>query len=254
MGSLPNLLSVSRLASAVLLLAVALAHLPRTLFLALLGGALLTDVLDGYLARRLGAESDLGRKLDSWADHALLAAGFAGFCLLWPEVLRSEWPWFAAGIAADFAVGVYTLLRWRVLPGYHTWTSKVLAVALAPALALLLAGSAAWPFHLVVAVAVLGGLESLAIAVLLPGFSGEVPTGWHAWRRRLPPPGSGWAPPSEGVPHLQVGQARVGPELAARDEPRRSRAARDEDAGLQVHLVREPDRKVGAQQFGGVRQ
>jgi hypothetical protein len=55
----------------------------------------------------------------------------------------------------------------------------------------LLVGGPAWPFNLAVSLLVLCGLEESAIAMILPGYSGQMPSVWHAWRRRrqlLQPP------------------------------------------------------------------
>lgn len=46
-------------------------HGMATAFLFCLTIALLSDALDGWLARRLIRRSDLGTKLDCWADIAL---------------------------------------------------------------------------------------------------------------------------------------------------------------------------------------
>ena len=48
----------------------------------------------------------------------------------------------------------------------------------------LLAGWSAGPFHCAVGLQVLCGIEELAIAILLPGYSGHMPSLWHAWRHR----------------------------------------------------------------------
>src|SRR5688572_32895119 len=59
-------------------------------FLWLAIAALLSDVLDGALARRLGASSETGRLLDSWADLLIALVSFAGATLLWPDTMRQE--------------------------------------------------------------------------------------------------------------------------------------------------------------------
>ena len=51
-------------------------------FVVLLSVALATDVIDGFLARWLHAESEFGRKLDSAADYLALLGGLAGIALL----------------------------------------------------------------------------------------------------------------------------------------------------------------------------
>jgi phosphatidylglycerophosphate synthase len=180
----PNLLSLMRLACAPLMVAFAFGTGSRPWFYALLGTALLTDALDGFLARRLHAESDLGRRLDSWGDYAMAVAVVVGIGRLWPHVMEQEWPWFLTTLAGCFAIVAYGLIRWRRVLGYHTWLAKGLAVVLPPAMVMVLVGWSAIPFHVAVGLQVLCGLEEMAIAFLLPGFSGETPSLWHAWLHR----------------------------------------------------------------------
>ena len=179
----PNVLSGARIALMSAVLLAALAESKRW-FLVLLAVALLTDALDGYLARRWNAGSELGRKLDSAADYLPMITGIAGIALLWPEIMHRELPWVGAGIVAFFSVIVYGFVRLGRAPCYHTWAAKSLAVACAFSLVPLLAGWTAAPFHVVMALMVLGGVEELAIALLVPWHVGEMPTVWHAWKAR----------------------------------------------------------------------
>ncbi len=179
--NLPNLLSLMRLACAPIMVALAFATGSKAWFLALFGGALVTDALDGFLARRLRAESDLGRRLDSWGDYAMTVAVVVGIWRLWPDVMRREWPWFLTTLVGCLAIVAYGLIRWRRVLGYHTWLAKGMAIVLPPAVVIVLAGWSAVPFHGAVGLQVLCGLEEMAIAFLLPGFSGYMPSLWHAW-------------------------------------------------------------------------
>src|SRR5258708_12550322 len=136
----------------------------RRWFVVLLAAGLLTDALDGFLARRLDANSELGRKLDSIADYLTLITGVAGIALLWPDIMRRELPWVASGLAAFFGVVVYGLVRLGRAPCYHTWASKIGAVACAFSLIPLLAEVSPVPFHLVIPFQILGALQQLHIA------------------------------------------------------------------------------------------
>src|ERR1041385_3278095 len=93
----------------------------RRWFVVLLIVSLATDALDGFLARRLNAYSDLGRKLDSAADYITMIVGVSGIALLWPEIMHRELPWVAVGVIAFFAVVVYGFVRLGRAPCYHTW-------------------------------------------------------------------------------------------------------------------------------------
>lgn len=73
----PNLLSVSRIALCLPLLLVDAMTLPFWI-LYLIAGT--TDMLDGFLARRCGVESQFGTRLDSLADFVfVIAVGYKMF-------------------------------------------------------------------------------------------------------------------------------------------------------------------------------
>ncbi|MBR5735176.1 MAG: CDP-alcohol phosphatidyltransferase family protein [Bacteroidales bacterium] len=74
---IPNILSASRIALCLPLLLVDTMSLPfRVLYV--IGGT--TDMLDGFLARRWGAESEFGARLDGLADFVFVVA--VGYKLL----------------------------------------------------------------------------------------------------------------------------------------------------------------------------
>ena len=94
MKRIPNLLSMSRI---VLCLPLLLVDAMTMSFWALYVIAGITDMLDGYLARRWGAESKFGARLDSLADFVfVLAVGYRLFpCLKLPTTL-----WMIIGLIA----------------------------------------------------------------------------------------------------------------------------------------------------------
>lgn len=179
----PNLITASRI---VLMPAVLTAALlgSRLWFVVLLVTSLSTDAIDGFLARRLNAFSDFGRKLDSAADYLTLTTGIAGIALLWPEIMRRELPWVVTGLVAFFAVIVFGIVRLGHVPCYHTWGAKVGTAGCAISLIPLLAEWSAVPFHVMLTVQITAGLEEILIILLLPEHRGEIATVWHAWRVR----------------------------------------------------------------------
>jgi len=76
MNSLPNLLTLARIAAIPVIAATFFAPGAglRWFACALFVAAALTDLLDGYLARRMGVVSAIGRFLDPIADKLLVAA------------------------------------------------------------------------------------------------------------------------------------------------------------------------------------
>lgn len=198
----PNLLSATRIALMPAVLTSAIAG-SRLWFVVLLTASLTTDALDGFLARRLNAFSDFGRKLDSAADYLTMIGGIAGIALLWPDIMRRELPWVVAGLAAFFAVIVYGFVRLGHAPCYHTWASKTGVVLCALSLVPLLAEWSAVPFHVAMVVMIVAGAEEMVIALLIPGHVGEVAGLWHALRlrreRRTAPAGEGTKPAAPGA-------------------------------------------------------
>lgn len=73
-----------------------------------------TDRLDGYLARRLGLVTDLGKLLDPIADKALIGAGLVGLSII------GDLSWWVTGAILVREIGItvmrFFLLRYLVLP------------------------------------------------------------------------------------------------------------------------------------------
>ncbi|MEM1484493.1 CDP-alcohol phosphatidyltransferase family protein [Oscillospiraceae bacterium PP1C4] len=120
MKRLPNLLTAMRIMLAVLLLFI---PAPGGVFLCVYLLCGLTDVLDGWLARRYHTESRLGAHLDSAADFVVAAV------LLWrlypivaPDAMLMIW---VATIAAlRFGAAITASLRFGVLGFLHTYGNK----------------------------------------------------------------------------------------------------------------------------------
>ncbi len=179
----PNLLSGARIA---LMPAVLLAAIggSRRWFLILVATSLATDALDGFVARRLNAFSDFGRKLDSAADYLTMITGLAGIALLWPDIVRRELPWIVAGLSAFFGVIVFGFVRLGHPPCYHTWAAKIGVAGCALSMIPLLTGWSAVPFHVMVILQILAAVEEVIISLLIPRHVGEMATVWHALKLR----------------------------------------------------------------------
>ena len=86
---IPNLLSGFRLLAAPIMLYLAWTGKPLS-FLIMLAISLSTDAIDGFLARRLNWQSELGARLDSWGDFTTYITVPLGAWWLWPDILRRE--------------------------------------------------------------------------------------------------------------------------------------------------------------------
>lgn len=181
--AIPNVLSALRLVSVPVLLV--LAWLDQALaFLALLLAAILSDALDGWLARRLDAITTLGIRLDSMADFALYIAVPLGGWWLWPELLLREAFWIALIVVGYALPGALALIRFRRLSSYHTWSAKLAVALSATGLFVLFAFDVAWTLHIGAPLALLAGLEQSMITLIAPGPRDELPSIVHALRAR----------------------------------------------------------------------
>jgi CDP-diacylglycerol--glycerol-3-phosphate 3-phosphatidyltransferase len=150
------------------------------LFLTLFVAQLLSDLLDGLLARWLNQSSKLGARLDSWADLATYMSLPLCAWWLWPELIRRESPFLIAAVAAYLVPVAIGFLKFGRLTSYHTWISKASSVLMAPGLLIIFLEGPAWPFRLATCVFVLSVVEEIAMTAVLPNWRADVPTLWHA--------------------------------------------------------------------------
>ena len=179
MFTAPNLLSGGRLALTPGLLILAW-YGRATAFLSCLAIALLSDALDGWLARRLGRKSDLGTRLDSWADIVLCISVPLEGWWLWPDLVRREAGVVGLVVACYAVRTLFALVKYRRLPGYHTWMAKLAGVLMATGGLVLLAGGPAWAFHLASLAVLIEAIEEMAVTAILPRWRSNVPSFWHA--------------------------------------------------------------------------
>ncbi len=176
--SIPNLLSGFRLIAAPFLLYLAWTGHP-TLFLVLLAVSLLSDSIDGFIARRLNEASELGTKLDSWGDLATYLTVPLCAWWLWPEILKREAFFVLLVIGAYIVPLMAGFVKFQRLPSYHTWAAKTAAVLMSFAVFILFIIDVAWPFWCAVIVQALVACEEVAITLRLSKLESNVRSFWH---------------------------------------------------------------------------
>jgi CDP-diacylglycerol--glycerol-3-phosphate 3-phosphatidyltransferase len=179
----PNLVSGFRIACVPALLWLA-ADGAMDAVLVLFGLALASDAVDGALARRLGQETAFGARLDQWGDFALWAAMPLAAWWLWPEILRREAPYVILAVTCMLLPTALAYLKYRAVPGYHTWSVKLGALAMALAIPLLLLFDIAWPFRIAALFQLVCAVDELGITLLSAECRHDVPSLLHAVRLR----------------------------------------------------------------------
>lgn len=182
---LPNTITVLRLLSLPFLLAFACLGM-HTAFAALLLPALASDVVDGWLARRLGVESALGATLDSVADILLVLVMVYAIWPLHPYVYQEHgWPIISVVVIWIFAHAA-SFLRYGKLASFHTRLIRagIFAFSLF-AVILFLFGFEPWMLYLAAAVCALGAVEHFIMLALVPEWTPNLHGGVkEALRRR----------------------------------------------------------------------
>jgi len=182
MTNLANWLTLMRLGLAPVLLMIA-AGGHRREFLAVLGLSLLSDAIDGPIARFLHRASALGARLDSAADIATWLVLPVCAWWLWPHIVIDQAPLVLIAAVALAAPAACGLLRFGRLPSYHTWGAKASSVAMAIAVACLLLGGPVYPLRIAVAILAMAAIEELCITMVLPKPATDVFSLLHALRR-----------------------------------------------------------------------
>jgi cardiolipin synthase len=180
---IPNLISATRILIAPLLFAFAFRQM-ETWFLAALIFSGLTDVADGYVARKLNQTSALGAHLDSWGDFVIYSTMAACAWILWPE-LTDEVLLYCALILCSFLLPVCLgLIKFGKFTGYHTWGVKIAVLVTFAGYILLYAGIAQWPFVLASVLCVIAGAEEILITLVMRHERTDVRSLWAAWQQR----------------------------------------------------------------------
>lgn len=180
---LPNWISLSRIGLVPFLLILAFLEKP-SVFLTVFAISLVTDFLDGYLARRLQAQSDWGARLDSWGDALTWIAFTFGAFTLWPDQLVSVSPWVAAALLSFLIPGLYGLIKYHRLPGFHTWSAKAAMASTGISVFLLFSGVTPFPFYLSVCLLGIVCVEETLMVHWLPEPREDLHSAPAAWRLR----------------------------------------------------------------------
>ena len=178
--AIPNTLSLFRISCSPVILWFAWNGEERP-FLTFLTAALVSDFFDGAIARLLKHTTELGSKLDSFADFLLALAVLPCIWLLWPHLFDNELQYFMLILVGSFTQLACGYVKFGRTPSYHTWSSKSATLLLSASLLLLLyTQETSAPFRFSALLHVASTVESILITLLLPRWHYNVPSIWHA--------------------------------------------------------------------------
>lgn len=135
----------------------------------------LTDVLDGWIARKTHTASDFGARLDSIADLMFYAVMLLRiFPALWRTLPESIWYAVAGIVLVRLAAYLTAAVKYRKFPSLHTYLNKLTGIAVFLIPFLLMTQYAVRFCWAVCSVAAAAALEELAIHFFKPNDSADI--------------------------------------------------------------------------------
>ena len=181
--NIPNILSLFRIIAAPFLLLAGWFEMPM-LFFILFGMLLLSDVLDGIIARMMNETSELGAKLDSYGDMLTYLSTPIAVWWLWPDIVKEELNYIIAAIVIYILPAVFSLLKFGKLASYHTWITKISAVLMSAGVLVLLLFDHNLLFHGAIYFLVIAMIENIAITLIISKQKSNIHSIWHALNER----------------------------------------------------------------------
>ena len=166
--NIPNLLSFYRIVAFPFILFLVFTGNER-LFSIFLCINLVTDILDGLIARAFKLQTRFGARLDSLADIGTYILAFCGiFKFKWQEISQSAiWMWLFLGVYC--LTLVVSFAKFGKFPSLHLYSCKIGGYIQGIFFfVLFFSGYYSWLFKLALGWGVLSYLEEIIILLILP--------------------------------------------------------------------------------------
>lgn len=150
-----------------------------------LGIAILSDILDGIIARRLGVASQRLRRLDSLVDSIFFFFMAAAAWLAHRELILQHRNLVLAMLALSLLSQIPALIKFRRAAAFHAYSAKASGLALLASGALLFAYGRAGPIFIAALwIAIISHIERILITLILPNWQTDIAWLGTAWKIR----------------------------------------------------------------------
>ena len=141
----------------------------RELFTWLLLLSYSTDMIDGFLARKLKITSPRGSQLDSMGDQLTLIAGFIGLLRFEFEFINEQYQWILIPFVLYCIQMIIAFKKYRKATAFHTYLAKLSAIIQAVfILWLLFFGPVYWLFYTMIIIGIVETIEEILLIFLYP--------------------------------------------------------------------------------------
>nr|WP_199329566.1 CDP-alcohol phosphatidyltransferase family protein [Leptolyngbya sp. FACHB-1624] len=146
--------------------------------------AIVSDIFDGIIARKLKVSTPQLRQADSWADICLFLCLALSTWLVYPTVILDFKIPLLIAVAAQFLLFSISLIKFRKLPSFHTYTAKAWGLALLVAAIALFGFGYAPTLWGAIVLCWINSLEEIAMTFILPAWTCDVLSIVHALKLR----------------------------------------------------------------------
>lgn len=181
--NIPNILSGIRFIGSFGIAAIALLG-GGTILFPLTFGLIMTDWVDGKLAIAWKQRTTFGARLDSLADVTFYSSVLFTIWWLKSDLLVAEGFWIIPALAAYAVSCLLGLIKFRVIPTYHTRGAKTGWLLAGLAIPLVLGLNLAWPLRVVGIWILAVNIEAILITFVLRRSAVDIPSIYHAIKLR----------------------------------------------------------------------
>lgn len=154
----------------------------RFLILILMYLGLISDIFDGIIARKQGISTEKMRRMDSQTDLVFWIAVAISCYLIYPEAIQDKIYGVVLLIAMEVVCYVTSFIKFGKETCTHAFVSKMWGLTLLSAFTSLLAfGYGGWSLNVTIIVGLISHLDVLLIILLLPKWTHDVPSFYHAY-------------------------------------------------------------------------
>lgn len=181
-AGIPADLIALRCALGPILVLLTVGQAPAAALIAVLAAAMLSDIFDGVIARKLGVATAPLRVADSRADAWFFACAALSAWIAAPGAVLQHANLIAASLVLQAGSYVFDLIRYRRIMCLHAYSAKLWGVSLYGTMAALIAFHTAAMLPFAFAVGLVSFLDAAAIKLILPGWRHDVLSAFHALR------------------------------------------------------------------------
>ncbi len=181
LSSIPNGISLARIGAALFLLAAALEQNLKY-FQWVLVACMLSDILDGWIARTFDWTSRLGASLDSTGDILVQLIAIGGLWVFYKDTVLAHRVPMLIVLSLYLAEVVIAVFRYGRISSFHTFLVRVAASAMGIfVLSLFFWRYVDWIFYPAIILGALAYSEELLMLYLLPEWTPDVGGVHRAW-------------------------------------------------------------------------